>query len=195
MKNKKRSKKLQSIIFSLLIVLLFTISFLLISCSKEKESQYNESNNISENKGDNSNLVLKWDEYDKIVNIDSSNDKFFMLFFYTDWCPYCKKMENETFTNRQVIEILNKNFISIKINSESKQSLSKTKKEITGISLSRTYQITGLPTVVFLDKKGSPLTAVPGFLPSDLFTDILNYLHTESYKTMDFETYKAKNKK
>ncbi len=203
----KRKKILTLVFIFFFVIIVLILSF---SCSKENNSNnnYNQNNknsninenvpesNITENDGKIAKNIneINWDEYDKTVNISSNNDKFFMFFFYADWCPYCKKMEETTFKNKDVIEILNNNFISLKINSESKQILSKINKNITGISLAQSYQITGLPTVVFLDKKGVALTAVPGYLPSDLFITILKYIYTESYKNESFESFQSKQK-
>lgn len=196
-------KKIKLLRLFLTMIFILSIIFLLSSCSKNKNkndansndfiNSDTEYNNIQNNDNFNNDKII-WEEYDKTINISPSNDKLFMLFFYADWCPYCKKMEESTFTNKDVIEILNKNFISLKINSESKQVLSKIDKNITGITLAQSYQITGLPTVVFLDKNGKPLTAVPGFLPPDLFINILKYLYTESYKNQTFEEFQAKQK-
>ncbi|MFN3411459.1 MAG: thioredoxin family protein [Exilispira sp.] len=181
-----------------LFIILFFIFLILFSCYKEKnESASYEDYNLklqSINTEVKNNDRIIWDEYDKILNLNPSNNKFFILFFYADWCPYCKKMEETTFKDKSVIEILNNNFIAIKINSESRELLSKKNKEINGIYLSQKYQITGLPTTVFLDKKGNPLTAAPGYLPADFFINILKYIYTESYKTETFESFIEKQK-
>lgn len=189
-------KKIKRKIF--LFIILFLIFPILSSCQKEKnENIFADKNNLEPQvittKTKNNDIII-WDEYDKILSLDPSNNKFFILFFYADWCPYCKKMEETTFKDKNVIEILNNNFISIKINSESKQLLSKKNNYINGIYLSRQYQITGLPTTVFLDKKGNPLTAVPGYLPSEFFINILKYIYTESYNNESFESFIKKEK-
>lgn len=182
----------------LFFIIPFFIFLILFSCYKEKNESISYENSTA--KFQNINTEVKnndgiiWDEYDKILSPDLSNNKFLILFFYADWCPYCKKMEETTFKDKNVIEILNNNFIAIKINSESKQLLSKKNKDINGIYLSQKYQITGLPTTVFLDKKGNPLTAAPGYLSADFFINILKYIYTESYKTESFESFIEKQK-
>lgn len=202
MKNRKLT-----LVFTIILTLIIFI--LSLSCAKNKDSSNNNDMELNadldinttstsaitdDKKITNNNDKINWDDYDKLQNVSSNNDKSFMIFFYADWCPYCKKMEETTFTDKEVIELLNNNFVSLKINSESKQILSKTNKNITGISLAQKYQITGLPTVVFLDKKGVALTAVPGYLSTDLFIIILKYIYTESYKNESFESFRAKQK-
>ena len=37
---------------------------------------------------------------------------------YTDWCGWCKVMDRNTFTNEEVINIINNKFIPIKFDAE-----------------------------------------------------------------------------
>jgi len=46
-----------------------------------------------------------------------------IVFLHTDWCKYCKAMENTTFKNQKVIEELNANYYFVSFNAESKQSI------------------------------------------------------------------------
>ncbi|WP_158839270.1 thioredoxin family protein [Polaribacter sp. L3A8] len=46
-----------------------------------------------------------------------------VIFIYTDWCKFCYAMEKNTFGNKEIIEILNKNFYFIKLNAEEKKDI------------------------------------------------------------------------
>lgn len=46
-----------------------------------------------------------------------------LLFFYTDWCKYCKMQENTTFQDSTVIAVLNQNYYVMKVNAEQKESI------------------------------------------------------------------------
>lgn len=203
-------KKTKNRIFITIFLTLFIILFL-FSCSKsksngnnelaDKELSYNVNSNSNNNSTNNSNsefktsfTEIKWKEYDLLNNFSKDNDKFFMLFFYTDWCSYCKKMQQTTFKNTKIIELLNTYFISIKVNGESNQPLSKQNKNITGINLLSQFQITGFPTTVFFDKQGKPLTAIPGYLTEDIYIDILKYIYTESYLKETFDEFQKNQK-
>ena len=61
-----------------------------------------------------------------------------MVDFYTDWCIPCKQIDSETFTNEEVINKIEKNFIPIKINAESKY----------GLPLFEQYKGTGYPMIL-----------------------------------------------
>jgi thioredoxin-related protein len=45
------------------------------------------------------------------------------VFINTGWCPYCKMMENTTFRDKRVIQMLNNCFYSISLNAEQRQPI------------------------------------------------------------------------
>ncbi|WP_062059706.1 thioredoxin family protein [Aquimarina longa] len=46
-----------------------------------------------------------------------------VVFIHTDWCIYCKNMENTTLKNSHIIQKLNTNFYFISLNAESRESI------------------------------------------------------------------------
>ena len=54
----------------------------------------------------------------------SISNKIIMIEFMAEWCPPCKKMEKETFSNERVIKKLNE-FILIKIDVDKQQDIAK----------------------------------------------------------------------
>jgi thioredoxin-related protein len=49
--------------------------------------------------------------------------KNIIVFIYTDWCKYCKLMENTTFRNKEIIEKLNQESYFIRLNAEEKNDI------------------------------------------------------------------------
>ncbi|MCK4447971.1 MAG: thioredoxin family protein, partial [Candidatus Marinimicrobia bacterium] len=72
------------------------------------------------------------------------------LDFSADWCVPCKEMDKFTFSNSEVVK-LSSQFSLFKIDLTSGTS-SET------ISIKEKYNIKGVPTIVFIDKKGSEIT-------------------------------------
>jgi thioredoxin-related protein len=85
-----------------------------------------------------------------------------MVDFYTDWCGYCKKLDAEVYTDAQVIRASGK-FISVKLNAEKE-----------GYTQARKYQVTGFPTILFLDGQGGVVGAVRGYMPAPNFMAAMN---------------------
>jgi thioredoxin-related protein len=68
--------------------------------------------------------------------------KFIFLYAYTPSCHFCKQMEKEVFSEREVTEFYNANFINYKINIEDGAD---------GEALSKEYGILEFPTYVYLN--------------------------------------------
>lgn len=82
----------------------------------------------------------------------AAEDKLVMVDFYTDWCGWCKKFEGQTLTDRRVQQSLAR-VITIRLNAEKE-----------GRSAASTYQVSGYPTIVFLDKRGKVLGRIDGYM-------------------------------
>ncbi len=134
--------------------------------------------------------LILWEDY---KNINENQNKYSLIFFYTDWCSYCTKMKNEVFTKEEIAKSMNDNFISVKLNPENDGIVDEINKK-SAKDLASQYGVSGYPTIVFLDSKGNFITKLPGYAPADVFEIILKYIHTGSYEDTDWKTYYNKNK-
>lgn len=75
--------------------------------------------------------------YDEALNLAQSDNRPVMIDFYADWCPPCKQMDATTYADDEVGAFLNENFVSLKVN-------------VDRSNLHETYDITVIPTLVFL---------------------------------------------
>ena len=68
--------------------------------------------------------VLKWISIEEAAKLaEGNNKKKFLIDVYTDWCGWCKVMDEKTFTDPQVISYLNENFHVVKFNAEQRETL------------------------------------------------------------------------
>lgn len=79
---------------------------------------------------------------------------------YADWCHWCKKMDEETFTNAEVQQQM-KNFVPVRINTDNDPTFA------------RRYNVTGLPTTLVLDATGKVTLSQPGYLPPKGYLQLL----------------------
>jgi len=124
--------------------------------------------------------TIKWYGYDEGVLLSKNQKKKTFLYFWADWCRYCEKMEKETLSKKEIVEILNNRYIPIKINSDAEKSLA------------TRYSVRGLPTAWFLSETGEKISNLPGYVAPDIFLPILRYIDSDSYKKMTFKEFLEK---
>ena len=66
---------------------------------------------------------LKIHTFEEAEKLSKENPKPFVVFIHTSWCKYCKMMENSTFKNSEIINILNTEFYFISLDAESKNDI------------------------------------------------------------------------
>ena len=63
---------------------------------------------------------LEWMNMDQLAKIPLSGSKYYLIDIYTEWCGWCKIMDNKTFSDQEVQEYLQENFHLIKFDAERK---------------------------------------------------------------------------
>lgn len=114
---------------------------------------------------------LSWETYSDEKVIQAKKDgKPVIIDFWAEWCKACHELEEKTFTDSSVME-KGKEFVLLKMD------MTTTDNKVT--QLKKQYQILGLPTVLFIDKKGSTLDAltVTGFVTGSEFLGLMNQAH------------------
>lgn len=99
--------------------------------------------------------IINWRSYEEGMVVSKVEKKKVFLHFYADWCGFCRKMAQDTFQDSSVVAFLNKNFISIRVNTDREQQTA------------ANYGVAGLPFNVFLTDHGEPIISIPGYIPAD----------------------------
>lgn len=120
----------------LLLFQVLVLSFSLMACSVTNVSQTN-----TRSEGIQFESPKKFED---VLLKARANNKLVFVEFYADWCAPCKLMEKEVFSDKTVGEYFNKNFVNVKVDTESRNG-----PDIAGI-----FQVNALPTLLFLDDIG-----------------------------------------
>lgn len=110
--------------------------------------------------------TLTWQPYSaEAVAASVAAGRPVMMDFAADWCVPCHELELNTFTDPAVVSFA-KRFDRYHVDLTDYES-------VTSEAARRQYGITGVPTVVFLDARGSEIAParVEGFLPPQPFLD------------------------
>jgi thioredoxin-related protein len=100
---------------------------------------------------------IQWEtDFNAALQKAAAQKKPMMVDLYTSWCGWCKVLDQKTYSDPGVIEQA-KNFISVKVDGDKQRDL-----------ISR-YNITGYPTILFLDDTGKETYRIVGFRPPEKF--------------------------
>lgn len=66
---------------------------------------------------------LKTHTFEEAEKRAAETPKPYVIFIDTDWCKFCKMMENTTFKNKEIIAALNRNFYFISFDAENKKDV------------------------------------------------------------------------
>jgi thioredoxin-related protein len=116
---------------------------------------------------------------------------------YTDWCGWCKVMDKKTFSNKEVIKYMNKNFYAVKLNAERQDSVMFMGKLYGFVPGYRANQLAvdllggrmSYPTSVILEENFQNPAPIPGYLDVTMMEKILKYLGENIYKSKQFPDY------
>jgi len=140
-------------------------------------------------------LILNWLSYNEGLTLAQKEDKYVLIYFYTDGCSWCKKMEKETFSDEDVKKILSDKFVIVKINARSENKVIENGKEISERELATLYQVSGYPTTWFfwfLEVTHTRIAPLPGYATTEQFIPVLNYIGEGWYKNISFKEYMEK---
>jgi Thiol:disulfide interchange protein len=105
---------------------------------------------------------ISWYDYNDGMKLAEEEDKPMMINFGADWCRFCGKLDEKTFTDGQVIA-LSESFVCIKVDVDQ------------GREITKKFKIRPIPAIVFADSQGHEIHRVIGFKNADKF---LKEMHT-----------------
>jgi thiol:disulfide interchange protein DsbD len=111
---------------------------------------------------------LEWHHYsNEALQTLLVDGKPVFIDFYADWCAPCHEMDRKTFADDQVIDNASK-FKMVKVDCTTPDEPIRTFME--------QFQVTGMPTLVFLDRRGNELTHLRevGYIGPDRILDYMD---------------------
>ena len=143
---------------------------------------------------------VKWYSFEEGMKLAYKKHKFVIVDIYTDWCGWCKKMDNETFRDPSIVSYLNENYVAIKLNAEGKDPIAYNGNIYTNPEPGKqrsTHQLAvtlagsrlAYPTYIYLDSKGKSISSTQGYSQPEDLLPLLRYIGSNAYKTQTWKEF------
>ncbi len=141
---------------------------------------------------------IKWMTFEEALAAQKKNPKKIMMDVYTSWCGPCKMLDKNTFHNKDVVAFVNKNFYAVKFNAEGndvitykgqtfsnpnyKEEMKNRRNSVH--ELSRFFQVSAYPTIVYLDEKGELIAPIKGYQKPQQIELYLKMFNSDAHKEL-----------
>ncbi len=116
---------------------------------------------------------LEFTKYDDALKQAAAENKIVMVFFWTDWCPYCDQIKAEVLTKDNIKEAFDKSFIAVSIDLSNDPQAKE---------LAEKYGATAVPTLSFISPKEELIAYWQGATDPETFLKILDHVQSEAQK-------------
>jgi len=131
------------------------------------------------------------DIYEDIADA-AANDKRVMLYFYQDGCPYCKKLLEDNFGQRDIADKTQKYFDVVAINIWGNNEIVVGDDEYTEAEFAAALKVQYTPTLIFFNEDNKAVYRANGYYPPEKFHTVLDYAGQKMEKKISYQDYLAK---
>ena len=144
---------------------------------------------------------IKWMTFEEAVKLNETAPKKIFIDVFTDWCGWCKKMDQTTFLNKEVIDYMNENYYAVKLDAEMNDTIvfggytfinqggNNGRKGTHQLAQALLKGRLSYPSYVFMNEKNQLLTVAPGYMEANDLMPVLKYIGTEAYLHQSFKDY------
>ena len=131
-------------------------------------------------------------DVDRLLQTAKKQNRQIMFFHHIPGCPYCKTMLTENFKDKRILKEIDKNFVYVDIYTENKGVIKFRDFKGSHKEFSKYLGAFVYPSTIFMDDKGEVVHRAIGYRNMDEYFSEMRYVSSQSYKTMDLESYLQK---
>lgn len=146
---------------------------------------------VSQNSFAQSNETINWISFQQLNDSLKIKPKKVFVNFYADWCVYCKKMEGTTFTDSNLVKVLNRDFYAVKMNVESRDTIEFGEQIFFNKRVKRVNPVHEIP-LLMASQKGKPFSLPAFVLFDENFIAVSRYFQFLSADELSFIIKKIK---
>lgn len=130
-----------------------------------------------------------WISLEQAQKAASQDGKTIMVFVEAEWCGFCKQMKREVFPKEAIRSLVQKYYHTVAIDLESHQDILFNGKQMSEREFARMMQVSGTPTIFFINPEGDVLAHKVGYSSEKQFELLLNFLRSDEFGQISFEEY------
>jgi thioredoxin-related protein len=126
--------------------------------------------------------LINWQTYAEAQPGKTSSTRKYFIYISSKKCGYCRMLEQKSLTDETIVDFIKKNYTAIHIDSDKERELA------------MRLGVNGVPDLRFLTPDGKAIARLPGYVPPQTLLNLLQYIQTDSYKTMALNDFVKKKK-
>ena len=122
----------------------------------------------------------------------ADNNKRLMVYYYQDGCPYCKKLLEDNFGQRDISDKTQQYFDVVAINLWGDKEVVVGDKSYTEKEFAEALKIQYTPTLLFFDENNKIVFRANGYYPPEKFSALLDYIGKKQEAKISYQDYMVK---
>lgn len=122
----------------------------------------------------------------------AEDNKRLMVYYYQDGCPYCKKLLEDNFSQREIADKTKKYFDVVSINLWGDKEVVVGDRTYTEKEFAEALKVQYTPTLLFFNEDNKIAFRANGYYPPEKFSALLDYIGQKKESTTSYQDYMAK---
>ena len=144
---------------------------------------------------------IQWMDFTEAVERCTTEPKIIFIDVYTDWCGWCKRMDQNTFSNPVIAKYMNEHFYAVKFNAERSDTITFQGQQYVGYvrpdgrngshRLAH-YLLKGkmsYPSYVIMNEEMQTIQVIGGYQDVKVFEPMIHFFGDGAYKVMSGDDF------
>jgi len=141
--------------------------------------------------------AVKWYTMEEAQALNAKAPRKIFVDLYTDWCGWCKVLDNNTFSNPEIIHYLNTYFYPVKFNGEGKEPTVFNGQTFNFNAQHKCHDLAiaimqgkmSYPSMALINEKLQLFTVLQGYLPPEDLQPILVFFAQNYFEKMNWQEF------